>query len=126
MRHTGTALTFACVMQVLQGLHQAQQAQGAAPTQEGGQGAGAIEALSDALSVHYGCGLEVTQFDQHALTSGTNAQALACMEVQVNGVVLHGVAQAEDTTAVALQAMLTAFSHSEAAELGAIRSKSYA
>jgi 2-isopropylmalate synthase len=91
-----------------------------------GQGAGAIEALSDALSVHYGCGLEVTQFDQHALTSGTNAQALACMEVQVNGVVLHGVAQAEDTTAVALQAMLTAFSHSEAAELGAIRSKSYA
>jgi 2-isopropylmalate synthase len=77
-----------------------------------GQGAGALEALSDALSVHYGCDLEVTQFDQHALTSGTDAQALACMEVRINGVVLHGVAQAEDTTAAALQAMLTAFSRS--------------
>ena len=75
-----------------------------------GHGAGAIEALSDALSVHYGCDLEVTQFDQHALSSGTDAQALACMEVRVNGVVLHGIAQAEDTTAAALQAMLTAFS----------------
>lgn len=75
-----------------------------------GHGAGAIEALSDALSVHYGCDLEVTQFDQHALSSGTDAQALACMEVRVNGVVMHGIAQAEDTTAAALQAMLTAFS----------------
>ena len=75
-----------------------------------GHGAGAIEALSDALSVHYGCDLEVTQFDQHALSSGTDAQALACMEVRVNGAVLHGIAQAEDTTAAALQAMLTAFS----------------
>ncbi|MDB9752904.1 2-isopropylmalate synthase [Oceanospirillaceae bacterium] len=75
-----------------------------------GHGAGAIEALSDALSVHHGCDLEVTQFDQHALSSGTDAQALACMEVRVNGVVLHGIAQAEDTTAAALQAMLTAFS----------------
>ena len=75
-----------------------------------GHGAGAIEALSDALSVHYGCSLEVTQFDQHALSSGTDAQALACMEVRVNDAVLHGIAQAEDTTAAALQAMLTAFS----------------
>ena len=75
-----------------------------------GHGAGAIEALSDALSVHHGCDLEVTQFDQHALSSGTDAQALACMEVRVNGVVMHGIAQAEDTTAAALQAMLTAFS----------------
>ena len=75
-----------------------------------GQGAGALEALSDALSVHYGCGLEVTQFDQHALSSGTDAQALACMEVRVSGIVMQGVAQAEDTTAAALQAMLTAFS----------------
>ena len=78
-----------------------------------GQGAGALEALSDALSVHYGCGLEVTQFDQHALSSGTDAQALACMEVRVSGIVMQGVAQAEDTTAAALQAMLTAFSRSQ-------------
>ena len=80
-----------------------------------GQGAGALEALSDALSVQYECVLEVTQFDQHALTSGTDAQALACMEVRIDGVVVHGIAQAEDSTAVALQAMLTAFSRSKAA-----------
>jgi len=82
-----------------------------------GHGAGALEALSNALSVHYGCDLEVAQFDQHALSSGTNAQALACMEVRVSDVVLHGVAQAEDSTAAALQAMLTAFSRSKQASV---------
>jgi 2-isopropylmalate synthase len=75
-----------------------------------GSGAGALEALSDVLSKQYNCAIEVTQFDQHAMTKGTDAQALACIEMHVSGVVCHAVAQAEDTTAAALQAMLTAFS----------------
>ena len=75
-----------------------------------GSGAGALEALSDVLSRQYSCPIEVTQFDQHAMTKGTDAQALACIEMHVNGVVCHAVAQAEDTTAATLQAMLTAFS----------------
>jgi 2-isopropylmalate synthase len=66
--------------------------------------------LSDVLSRQYSCPIEVTQFDQHAMTKGTDAQALACIEMHVNGVVCHAVAQAEDTTAATLQAMLTAFS----------------
>lgn len=85
-------------------------------TQLSGHGAGALEALSDALSEHYGCNLQVTQFDQHALTSGTDAHALACMELKIDDVVLHGIAQAEDSTAAALQAMMTAFSRSGAAQ----------
>ena len=82
-----------------------------------GSGAGALEALSDALSKQYGCPIEVTQFDQHAMSKGTNAQALACIEMQINGTVCHAVAQAEDTTAATLQAMLTGFSHSHVAGL---------
>jgi len=75
-----------------------------------GYGAGALEAMSDALSKRYACDIEVTQFDQHAMTKGTDAQALACIEMNVGGVTCHAVAQAEDTTAAALQAMLAGFS----------------
>jgi len=82
-----------------------------------GYGAGALEALSNALNKQYGCTIEVTQFDQHAMTSGTDAQALACIEMSINGVVCHAVAQAEDTTAAALQAMLACFSRSQVARL---------
>jgi len=77
-----------------------------------GHGAGALEALGDALSQHYSCRLEVIHFDQHAMSTGTDAQALACIEMKVNGHVCHAVAQAEDTTAAALQTMLACFSRS--------------
>ena len=77
-----------------------------------GYGAGALEAMSDALSKRYACDIEVTQFDQHAMTKGTDAQALACIEMNVGGVICYAVAQAEDTTAAALQAMLAGFSRS--------------
>jgi len=82
-----------------------------------GHGTGALEALSDALSKHYDYPIEVTQFDQHAMTTGTDAQALACIQMSVAGVVYYAVAQAEDTTAAALQAMLTGFSRSQEASL---------
>ncbi len=82
-----------------------------------GHGTGALEALSDALSKHYDHDIEVTQFDQHAMTKGTDAHALACIEMSVAGSMYHAVAQAEDTTAAALQAMLTGFSRTQLASL---------
>ncbi|MEH6446803.1 MAG: 2-isopropylmalate synthase [Oceanospirillaceae bacterium] len=77
-----------------------------------GSGAGALEAICDALSVHYGCDIEVLQYDQHALDSGTNAQALACIQVKVDSEIFTAVAQDEDTSNATLQALLTAVSRS--------------
>ncbi len=77
-----------------------------------GSGAGALEAICDALTVHYGCQIEVVQYDQHALDSGTDAQALACIQVKIDGEVFSAVAQNEDTSNATLQALLTAVSRS--------------
>lgn len=77
-----------------------------------GEGAGALEALCAALTAQYDCQIEVIQFEQAAISGGTDANAQACIAVQVDGVEHCAVAIAEDTSAAALQAMLTAFSRS--------------
>ena len=79
-----------------------------------GEGAGALEALCDALNSRYNCEMEVIQFDQRAICGGTDAKARACIALQINGTEYCAVAVAEDTTAATLQAMLTAFSRSGA------------
>ncbi|EAR61009.1 2-isopropylmalate synthase [Neptuniibacter caesariensis] len=81
-----------------------------------GQGAGALEALKDALSNHYQCQFEVTQFDEHAIGSGTDAKAQATVAVEVDGATEYAVAISEDTSSAALQAMLTAFGRHAVAE----------
>ncbi len=77
-----------------------------------GRGAGALEAICDALGKFYGCDIEVLQYDQHALDSGTDAQALACIQVKIDNDIFTGVAQNEDTSNATLQALLTAVSRS--------------
>ena len=79
-------------------------------TKFSGKGAGALEALCDALTSEYSCSIAVSQFDEHAIGGGTDAQALASICVTINGVEEYAVATNEDTSAAALQAMLTAFS----------------
>ena len=79
-----------------------------------GRGGGAIEALCDALARGgggTGSGLRgtVEAFDEYALTSGTRATAMACVQVQSGAVAAIGVAFAEDATRATLQAVLTAF-----------------
>ena len=78
-----------------------------------GVGAGALEAICDALTKQYQCIIEVVQYDQHAIGSGTDAQALACIQVLIDGVEFTAVAQAEDSSRATLQALLTAVSRSE-------------
>ncbi len=79
-----------------------------------GSGAGALEALRDALTQQYSCSIDVTQFDEHAISGGTDAKALASISVEVNGEQAYAVAMNEDTSSAALQAMLTAFSRQTA------------
>ena len=77
-----------------------------------GSGAGVLEALSDALSRQHQVAIEVTQFDQHAIGKGTDAQALAAISVQIEAEQFTAVAIDEDTSTATLQALLTAFSRS--------------
>jgi len=77
-----------------------------------GAGAGALEAICDALNSHFGCEIEVLQYDQHALNSGTDAQALACIQVKIDSETFTAVAQDDDTSNATLQALLTAVSRS--------------
>lgn len=78
-----------------------------------GEGAGALEALSAALTKAFNCVIEVIHFDQHAIGGGTDANAQASIAVQINGADYYAVAIAGDTSAAMLQAMLTAFSQTD-------------
>lgn len=80
-----------------------------------GQGSGAVEALVQALEKRFAVGIEVTQFDERALTQGTHALAQACVALKVESDIFSAVVTAEDTSAATLQAVLNAFARSPAA-----------
>ena len=73
-----------------------------------GHGLGAVEAVSAALEAEYGVSLAVEAYDEFALGEGTNANALACIRVTVNGQHCSAAALAEDTTSATLQALFSA------------------
>jgi len=84
-----------------------------------GKGHGAVEALCDALARADGAASgagrgTVEAFDEYALTSGTGATAMACVQVVHGSETAIGVAFAEDATRATLQAVLTAFGKLEA------------
>jgi len=80
-----------------------------------GHGHGVVEALVDALERQRGIAVEVDAFDEHALTAGTDADAMACIHVRVGDTVGCAVAFAEDTTSATLQAVLTSVGRAVAA-----------
>jgi len=75
-----------------------------------GTGVGALEALCNALASQYQCLITVKHFDEHAIESSSDSKALAAIIIEVDGIESPAVATKEDTSAAALQAMLTAFS----------------
>jgi 2-isopropylmalate synthase len=73
-----------------------------------GEGSGAVEALVNALAARYGIRGAIEAFDEFALESGTDAQAMACVKVRLGQEQGIGVAFAKDTTSAALEAVLRA------------------
>tara|TARA_A100001391_G_scaffold190328_1_gene162523 strand:+ start:1530 stop:3203 length:1674 start_codon:yes stop_codon:yes gene_type:complete len=73
-----------------------------------GRGEGAVGALVEALNRRQGWQLQVEAFDEYSLGDNTEANAMACVRVQVGGHTQSAVALAADTTAAALQAILSA------------------
>ena len=67
-----------------------------------------MSALVDALNRRIGGEVKVVSFDEYSLGDNTEANAMACVRVQVGDTVQSAVATAADTTAAALQAILSA------------------
>ncbi|MBS3803389.1 MAG: 2-isopropylmalate synthase [Oleiphilaceae bacterium] len=75
-----------------------------------GRGLGAVEALVAALEKNHEVHIAVEAYDEFALGEGTDANAMACIRLQVDGQPCSAAALAEDTTSATLQALLSALS----------------
>ena len=73
-----------------------------------GQGNGVISAFADAWRRYDGRPLSVTNYSEHALCSGSDAQAIAFIQLSIEGKRATGVAQDDDTGAASLRAILAA------------------
>ena len=73
-----------------------------------GRGHGLIECLADAVHSQFGVTASIVEFDEHALTPGTEAKALAAVIVDVEGRRQAACCIAEDSSFAILQATLSA------------------
>ncbi len=81
-----------------------------------GDGQGLIEALVDAVSRRFGVAVAVVEFDEHALSPGTEAKALASVTVEAGGQQASACSIDEDTSFATLQATLSAVGKALAAQ----------
>jgi 2-isopropylmalate synthase len=79
-----------------------------------GQGQGLIEALADAVREHFDVRVAVRAFDEHAMTPGTEAKAIASILLDVDGQQLAACCIDEDSSLATLQATLSALGRSAA------------
>lgn len=73
-----------------------------------GQGKGVISALSDGLHKSLGIDFQVQQFDQIALSKGTNALAMAFVQVKINNQKYIGISQHQDIMTATINSVLAA------------------
>ena len=75
-----------------------------------GQGKGVISALSDGLHKTLGIDFQVQHFDQIALGEGTNAQAMAFVQLKIHGGKYIGICQHQDIMTATLNCVLSGVS----------------
>lgn len=73
-----------------------------------GQGYGTLTAFINALEKYTGHTLRILNYNQHALSAGTGADAIAYVELDLNGRQHIGVATNQDTVSAMFQATLSA------------------
>ncbi|MFT7405223.1 2-isopropylmalate synthase [Zhongshania sp.] len=73
-----------------------------------GHGDGAISALANAWQQEFGDKIEVLDYREHALGSGTDSQAIAYVHLSINNQRYIGVAKHRDVISASLQAVLNA------------------
>jgi len=84
-----------------------------------GSGEGAIEAFVDAWQRAMGNAVTVVDYSEHALTAGTEAEAVAYTQLSVDGERVSGVAFDRDTVGASLNAMVAALNRASAVKAAA-------
>ena len=85
---------------------------------EGGQstvveatGNGRLDAVSNALKKHFGISYNITGYEQHALSSGSFAQAISYLGVETREHVYWGAGENSDITISSVQALVSALNN---------------
>ncbi|MBO8087192.1 MAG: 2-isopropylmalate synthase [Marichromatium sp.] len=73
-----------------------------------GEGEGTIAAFVDACARRFDRSLRVLDYQEHALDGGTEAEAVAYVQLEVDGAPVSGVATDRDTVTASLRAVLQA------------------
>ena len=79
-----------------------------------GSGEGAISAFVDAWQRHYDQCISVVDYSEHAVGAGTGAEAVAYVQLNVDGQRVTGAAFDHDTVSASLKAVLSALNRSQA------------
>ncbi len=79
-----------------------------------GEGEGAISAFADAWRRHTGQQVNVVDYSEHAIGSGTDAEAAAYVQLNVDGQRVAGAAMDHDTVSASLKAVLSALNRAQA------------
>ncbi|WP_430461725.1 2-isopropylmalate synthase [Thalassolituus sp. LLYu03] len=77
-----------------------------------GQGNGAISAFADAMHKATGVDVQVVQFDEQAVSEGSDASAMAFVQASIRGARYTAAAQDGDTLSASLNAILVAINKS--------------
>ncbi len=73
-----------------------------------GSGEGAISAVIDACSQHFGVQINVTEYNEHAIGEGTDVQAIAYIALTINQQRISGVSIDNDTVSASIKAIISA------------------
>jgi 2-isopropylmalate synthase len=78
-----------------------------------GAGEGAISAFTAAWTAHSGQRLHVIDFSEHAIGEGADAEAIAYVQLTVDGLRVSGAAFDHDTVSASLKAVLSALNRAQ-------------
>ena len=71
-----------------------------------GEGNGALSAFTAALSEHFNIRVDIVQYQEHALTVGSDSQAIAYVQANIDGDRFNGAAIDNDIVSASIQAVL--------------------
>ncbi len=73
-----------------------------------GEGEGVLSAFVDSWKRHSGCQMNVVDYSEHAIGSGTDAEAIAYIQLNIDGKRVSGAGLDHDTVSASLKALLAA------------------
>ncbi|UJF25250.1 2-isopropylmalate synthase [Suttonella sp. R2A3] len=76
----------------------------------GGSGSGVLSSFIDGLQKETGLEISVTNYAEHAMTQSTDSQAVAYVQLIINGALYTGIAYSSDTVTAMLRATLVGVS----------------